>query len=561
MVKSKAPLGSLSAMHSTVKKAAATKGSQGRAQKQDTFKSKEFVEDSSSSSSSSSDGSDSDGSNSDSDVDIEAERKKLAAKAASKKTAEVKVNGTKTAPTKPTTTSRSKQDSSNSSSDTSSASIQKKPARADPTNQSTSTSEDESSDSSDEEEQQGQGAKLNTKNQASDKSQPAHNHLSSSSESDSDSPASEDDSDEEETSASRNDGEKDNGDATAAGQSNELSRPRWLNNSDFTIRKASNENPGKEVTEFLSQTNLEGKQVWYFTAPASLPITVLKDMEIDLAKATSGGALLNYKGDDYGLDLEAFSTNTQIQLLIPSKTGEKYSSLNRGIDSTVHLRRMLKFGPNGDVSSTATDQYAAQPRAIREQPQGLKPRFTPLGVPNEPRPTIPLEAQSSSVSSKAHATPKAPRESSSESSDSASDSSSEDDSDVEMTGVASTQPIAPVAPTKKSETPASTNGNLKRKHPETIQQQVKASGPVSKSVKRTKTSAIATPASSQSPMVKATKERKETPISTPSLARVASRSSSTPSGEAKDKSKKSKSPKKAYKQTPIPLPKFPGMKS
>ena len=80
------------------------------------------------------------------------------------------------------------------------------------------------------------------------------------------------------------------------------------------------------MADFFNKTNLEGKQVWYFTAPASLPITVLKEMEIDLAKATAGNAILNHQGDGYGLDLEAHATSTQIQLLIPSKGGEKYTT-------------------------------------------------------------------------------------------------------------------------------------------------------------------------------------------------------------------------------------------
>lgn len=92
------------------------------------------------------------------------------------------------------------------------------------------------------------------------------------------------------------------------------------------LRKASSDNPAKEVTEFFSKANLEGKQVWYFTAPASLPITVLKDMQIDLSKAATGEALLNHKGDEYGLDLEANATSTQIQLLIPSQAGDNYTA-------------------------------------------------------------------------------------------------------------------------------------------------------------------------------------------------------------------------------------------
>lgn len=80
------------------------------------------------------------------------------------------------------------------------------------------------------------------------------------------------------------------------------------------------------MSDFLSKSNLEGKQVWYFTAPASLPISVIQDMEIDLAKAQSGDTILKHNGDDYGLDLEPYTTSTQIQLLIPSKGGDKYNA-------------------------------------------------------------------------------------------------------------------------------------------------------------------------------------------------------------------------------------------
>lgn len=79
---------------------------------------------------------------------------------------------------------------------------------------------------------------------------------------------------------------------------------------------------------------MEGKQVWYFTAPASIPITVLKEMEIDLGKALSGKAILDHDGDSYGLVMEEHATNAQIQLLIPSKGGEKYNPCESSPPST-----------------------------------------------------------------------------------------------------------------------------------------------------------------------------------------------------------------------------------
>lgn len=103
------------------------------------------------------------------------------------------------------------------------------------------------------------------------------------------------------------------------------SRPAWLDSSSFTIRKADSRNPGKEVAEFMNNAQLEGKQVWYFTAPASLPITVLQNLEIDLSHAQSGRAILEHGGDAYGVDLESQAVNAQVQLFIPTKGGDEYT--------------------------------------------------------------------------------------------------------------------------------------------------------------------------------------------------------------------------------------------
>lgn len=324
------------------------------------------------------------------------------------------------------------------------------------------------------------------------------------------------------------------------------------------LRKASSENPGKEVADFFNNANLEGKQVWYFTAPASLPITVLKDMEIDLSTATKGGALLTHHGDNYGLDLESYATNTQIQLLIPSRGGDKYTSrkpatpicspqtltlaVNHAIDSTVHLRRMAKFGPGGEVQATATDDYTPVPKPIREQPEGLRVRYTPIGVPSPVIPPIPLtkmtpvNAPSSQARTNIHIQ-----------SSSTSDDESESSSDVEMT-----TPPASITPTNQTKSVKSgiTNGGRKRKN----------AGDGDQGVKRVK--------AGQPTVAPSTK--KHTPIQAPNpVATVDSTPSKLPSNKSKDKkerARKTKTPKPVpmtpttAKQTPIPIPTYPGMK-
>ncbi|KAI1821627.1 DNA-directed RNA polymerase I subunit RPA34.5-domain-containing protein [Xylaria intraflava] len=332
---------------------------------------------------------------------------------------------------------------------------------------------------------------------------------------------------------------KTNGTVVAAESTSQLSRAPWLNNSEFTLRKASSDNPGKEVADFFNSANLEGKQVWYFTAPASLPITVLKDMEIDLTKAMKGGPLLTHAGDNYGLDLESHATNTQIQLLIPSRGGDKYTALNHSIDSTVHLRRMAKFGPGGEVHATATDDYVPVPKPIREQPEGLRIRYTPIGVPSIPSANAaklmtPANSFSSQPSTKLRVPSRAKGE-------------SESDSDVEMTA-----PPAPAATKgqKKSAKVDVANGDRKRKHP----------GDEDQGAKRLKAGQV----------TKESSPKKRTPIHPPN---VAAASNATPSKQSsqevkakKEKSKKDKTPKPAVvtpivpKQTPIPLPNYPGMK-
>ncbi|KAI1080400.1 DNA-directed RNA polymerase I subunit RPA34.5-domain-containing protein [Whalleya microplaca] len=588
MGKSRPPLGSLDSMASSIreKKAAASKTSLSRTRElQNKAKSKEFVDDTSSSASDSSD-SDNDsgsgsGSGSDSEAGLDAARKKLAAKVASKnknKTADVKVNGAKPTPvkataptsstkrpTKPATKSTTTSSDAESESDSDdSDSNENAPSNGVAAKVDQSESESEESDSdSDSEGEEGAGAKLNTKKQSTSKSQPAAEAQSSSDESDSDASDASEESDDEATRSKKVAGDKTavarvNGNTVAEDSTTQISRAPWLNSSDFMIRKASSDNPGKEVTEFFSRANLEGKQVWYFTAPASLPITVLKDMEIDLAKATAGGTLLNHKGDDYGLDLESNATNTQIQLLIPSQGGDKYTSLNRGIDSTVHLRRIAKFGPGGDVSATATKDYTPVPKPIRQQPKGLKPRFTPIGVPT-PIPPKPLKSGRPAPPT----TSKASFSNTPKFSDSASESESDSEGDSNEEMAEAPLPTSS-ASHKKLEKSSAVNGH-KRKHPSDEATPAKESKISEKAAKRPKTGKSSTPIV---PPSKALGLKKETPIQAPSLARVASAFSGSPSTEApatKEKTKKKDKPAKALKkssskQTPIPPPTFPGIK-
>ncbi|KAI5863956.1 DNA-directed RNA polymerase I subunit RPA34.5-domain-containing protein [Durotheca rogersii] len=339
------------------------------------------------------------------------------------------------------------------------------------------------------------------------------------------------------------------------------SRPAWLNGSDFTLRKASSDNPAKEVTDFFSKANLEGKQVWYFTAPASLPITVIKDMEIDLSKATTGGSILNYKGDNYGLDIESQATSTQIQLFIPSRGGDSYTALNRGIDSTVHLRRIAKFGPGGAVSATAADDYVPTPKPVREQPQGLKPRFTPIGVPhsNPTLPAAPLQSRSTGAAQQA-----APVGSESERE---SESESQTTSDSEEVTITLSKPPTSSSPSKKKATSSGTvSKQLKRKQPADEAESTPAnhSQPAGKTTKRPRTTATkaAAPVPPSAPSRAALTPNGAPPkTSKASKASKVSKVSKAPGSSARTKTPQSRPEHVLLRYTPVPTPTIPNLET
>ncbi|KAH8880390.1 hypothetical protein GQ53DRAFT_602061, partial [Thozetella sp. PMI_491] len=129
---------------------------------------------------------------------------------------------------------------------------------------------------------------------------------------------------------------------------------------------------------FLKDAQKQGKQIWYFTAPESVPIEVVQEHVIPLDRAEKGQPILTHNGDDYGVGFDT-STSTSIKVVIPSKDGADYELLQRPIDQTIHLKRMTRFERDGEASVAVTKSHTAAVTA-RAQPHGLKARFLPIGV-------------------------------------------------------------------------------------------------------------------------------------------------------------------------------------
>lgn len=155
---------------------------------------------------------------------------------------------------------------------------------------------------------------------------------------------------------------------------------------------------------------MDGKQVWYITAPASLPVTVVQDLTIPMDQAQKGLPVLSHDGDDYRMAFDNPAASSSFRLLIPNKNGDEYSMrkhriscpaplhntycglitdmldiVERPVNQTMHFTRSETFPADGPASIVTT-QTIATTKPARPQPEGLKNRYTPLGVPS-PKPT------------------------------------------------------------------------------------------------------------------------------------------------------------------------------
>lgn len=74
----------------------------------------------------------------------------------------------------------------------------------------------------------------------------------------------------------------------------------------------------------FAQSNLEKKQLWHFTAPASLPVDTI--LEVDLAALKSDAAIIKHKGLEYHFTPHRAGSLETSQLILPTDGGKTYSA-------------------------------------------------------------------------------------------------------------------------------------------------------------------------------------------------------------------------------------------
>jgi hypothetical protein len=99
----------------------------------------------------------------------------------------------------------------------------------------------------------------------------------------------------------------------------------------FQLRKASENVQASEVLEMFKKAKREGKQIWYFTTPASVPISVIEKMDFPMKNAQTGEAIVSHDGVDYGVDLGASGKPSTFKILVPAKEGSKYGIGKRSL--------------------------------------------------------------------------------------------------------------------------------------------------------------------------------------------------------------------------------------
>jgi DNA-directed RNA polymerase I subunit RPA34.5 len=245
----------------------------------------------------------------------------------------------------------------------------------------------------------GQGKNISTASQLSQERVSVSSSTSSDNESSSDSHTDSDESDRSDSSSLRD--SQDTGtrrQATTAVPPR--SRPIYEPPQGFQAPKT---HPSSSPTsKFLSPSNLEGKQIWHITAPASVPVSTLK--EVSNQEIMNGEAVLSYKGSEYGfvsLD-EAIAGSNQAVLLVPSKEGYQlgmllFCSLRWGLylidvshgvagtnfSRTILLQQFVRLPLHTNPIEGASQASSALPattKAARKRPEGLKMRFMPIGV-------------------------------------------------------------------------------------------------------------------------------------------------------------------------------------
>lgn len=74
----------------------------------------------------------------------------------------------------------------------------------------------------------------------------------------------------------------------------------------------------------FAKSNLKGKQIWYFTAPASVPISEIKTMSLQDAK--DGNPILKHNEGNYAFLQDSTEDKTYTKIMVPNSAEHGYTT-------------------------------------------------------------------------------------------------------------------------------------------------------------------------------------------------------------------------------------------
>jgi len=77
-----------------------------------------------------------------------------------------------------------------------------------------------------------------------------------------------------------------------------------------------------KLGHMFKKSSLEGKQIWYFTAPSSLPISSMG--QISLKDASDGKPIVNHKDMEYGFVRDSAEDKTYTKIMVPNGSDNGY---------------------------------------------------------------------------------------------------------------------------------------------------------------------------------------------------------------------------------------------
>jgi hypothetical protein len=86
----------------------------------------------------------------------------------------------------------------------------------------------------------------------------------------------------------------------------------------------------------LKDSNLEGKEIWYITAPASVPLSSIK--EFSLQGVEENKEILSYNGDEYALVPDASEAMAHTKVMVPNGPGNDYLAGRHAYTNTIFHR-------------------------------------------------------------------------------------------------------------------------------------------------------------------------------------------------------------------------------